>query len=91
MEDLIRNMENFKFYMSDDVKTCYGRIVSENELLKIMGDGYDFILDNQNLNQSNLNLIENCSYRLVVEGYELTGHCDLYQYYFTKIKKEIVK
>lgn len=80
-------MENFKFYMNDDIKICYGKLIPENELLKIMSDGYDFILDAQNLSLVDLSLIESYNYRLVVEGYELTSHCDLYQYYFTKNKK----
>lgn len=84
-------MEDFKFYMSDDIELCYGKLIPKNELLTIMRDGYDFILDNQNLNLIGLSSIENYNYRLVVEGYELTGHCDLYQYYFTKNKKEIIK
>lgn len=79
-------MEEAEFVYNNDIKLCYAREFSDEKMIEVFKTGKDFITDLQNLTDKRLNLIERNGYKLRFKGYNMTGNCDLYQFYFTKIK-----
>ena len=79
-------MEEIEFVYNKDIELCYARKISDEKMLKVFKTGKDFITDLQNLTDERFNLIEQNGYKLRFKGYNMTGNCDLYQFYFTKIK-----
>lgn len=73
-----------RFYDDNNTEFCYGRIWSDEEMQKVFDKRMDFITDLQNLSPEREELIKSNNYELKREGYELTGLCDLYQFYFVK-------
>ena len=73
-------MENFK-----NCEFFYGRPVNKRRFKKVLKKGTDLIIDEQNLKTVKEDL-EKAGYVCVWDCYEMTGHNDLYQYYFEKRK-----
>lgn len=70
--------------ITDKIQPLYAEVISDQKLLSVLHSGNDFVIDAQNLTAERENLIHTFGYKLIEEGYELTGRNDLYQYYFVK-------
>ena len=73
----MENFENCEFF--------YARPVNKRRFKKVLKKGTDLIIDEQNLKTVKEDL-EKAGYICTDEGENMTGHNDLYQYYFEKRK-----
>lgn len=72
----------------EDFKNCeffYARPVNKKKFKKALEEGKDVIVDEQNL-ETVRDILREADYTCVWDCYEMTGHNDLYQYYFEKRK-----
>ena len=73
----MEKFENCEFF--------YARPVNKKKFKKTLKKGKDIIVDEQNLKTVEEDL-KKAEYVCTRECYEMTGHNDLYQYYFKKRK-----
>lgn len=63
----------------------YGSPVNKEKFKKALKEGKDVIVDEQNL-ETVRDILREADYVCAWDCYEMTGHNDLYQYYFEKRK-----
>ena len=73
----MEKFENCEFF--------YARPVNKKKFKKTLEEGKDIIVDEQNL-KTVKDILRKADYVCVWDCYEMTGHNDLYQYYFEKRK-----